>query len=339
MGAATMILMDFGDGSQPASTIANAPVPPPSLPAGSSYPSLAPDSGLRPAAVSVPANAADAHGADPFGARDRSDGQRLKKRIGGALAAIGALLAKFWAAIKGLLLLAPKVKLIGTMGTALVSVAAYSLFFGWPFAAGFVLLLFVHEMGHVLQLRREGVEGASAPMFIPFLGAAIFSKSLGDNALAEARVGLAGPILGTLGAGVTLAAAEVTNSNLLRALAYVAFFLNLINLIPVVPFDGGRAMAAMAPAMWFIGLGALAVLLLVSGNPFLLIFLLLGAMETRRRWRARKTRSLEQAAYYRVTPRHRMLVGAAYVALIVVLVLGMDVSHVLTAGGHSFRSI
>jgi Zn-dependent protease len=339
MGAATMILMDLGDRSQPASAIANAPVPPPSLPAGASYPSLAPGAGLRSAPVSVPADAADASGANAFGERDRSGNQRLGKRIGGALAAIGAVLAKFWAVIKGLVLLLGKVKVIGTMGTALVSIAAYSLFFGWPFAAGFVLLLFVHEMGHVLQLRREGVEGASAPMFIPFLGAAIFSKSLGDNALAEARVGLAGPVLGTLGAGVTLAVAEVTNSDLLRALAYVAFFLNLINLIPVVPFDGGRAMAAMAPAMWFIGLGALAVLLLVSGNPFLLVFLLLGAMETRRRWRARKTRSLEQAAYYRVTPRHRMLVGAAYVALIVVLVLGMDVSHVLSAGGHSFRAI
>ena len=76
-----------------------------------------------------------------------------------------------------------------------MSVAAYSLFWGWEFAAGFVVLLFLHEMGHVIALRREGIK-ASAPMFIPFLGAAIFSKSLGENALAEARVGLAGPILG-----------------------------------------------------------------------------------------------------------------------------------------------
>jgi Zn-dependent protease len=176
-------------------------------------------------------------------------------------------------------------------------------------------------------------------MFIPFLGAAIFSKSLGDNALAEARVGLAGPILGTLGAAACLALGEVLNSDLLRALAYVAFFLNLINLIPVVPFDGGRAMAAMAPAMWFLGLGALVALVLITGNMFLLIFLLLGFMETRRRWRQRKTRSLEQAAYYRVAPRHRAYVGAVYIGLIVVLALGMDVSHVLATGGHSFGSL
>ena len=97
---------------------------------------------------------------------------------------------------RALLLVLPKLKLLTTSGTALVSVAAYSLFWGWEFAAGFVVLLFLHEMGHVIALRREGIK-ASAPMFIPFLGAAIFAKSLGDNALAEARVGLAGPILGT----------------------------------------------------------------------------------------------------------------------------------------------
>ena len=122
--------------------------------------------------------------------------------------------AKFFAAIKGGLLLLPKLKLLTTSATALVSVAAYSLFFGWPFAVGFVVLLFVHEMGHVIALRREGIK-ASAPMFIPFLGAAIFSKSLGDNALAEARVGLAGPILGSLGAAAVAIAGAITGSSLL----------------------------------------------------------------------------------------------------------------------------
>ena len=92
------------------------------------------------------------------------------------LAAVVALVAKFFAAIKGLLLLLPKLKLLTTAGTALVSVAAYSLFCGWEFAAGFVLLLFVHEMGHVIQLRREGIK-ASAPMFIPFLGAVVTARS------------------------------------------------------------------------------------------------------------------------------------------------------------------
>jgi Zn-dependent protease len=276
-------------------------------------------------------------GGDPFGqpARPAKPARKLHQKVSGALAAVAALVAKFFAAIKGVLLLLPKIKLLTTAGTALVSVAAYSLWFGWTFALGFVVLLFVHEMGHVIQLRREGIR-ASAPMFVPFFGAFISAKSLGHNALAEARVGLAGPIVGTLGAGLCLLLAEAANSDLLRALAYFGFFINLLNLIPVVPFDGGRAMAAMAPAMWFVGLGALVALLLLTGNPFLLIFAGLGALETYRRWKARKTRSLEQAAYYRVSPRHRLLVGAVYVGLIVVLVLGMDVSHILSSGGHSF---
>jgi Zn-dependent protease len=273
---------------------------------------------------------------DPFGKSRGGTAGNVRRRIGSALAAVAALVAKFFAAIKGVVLLLPKLKLLTTAGTALVSVAAYSLFFGWTFAAGFVLLMLVHEMGHVIQLRREGVK-ASAPMFVPFLGAVVMAKSLGENALAEARVGLAGPILGTAGSAVCLALAEATNSDLLRALSYVGFFLNLINLIPVVPFDGGRAMAAMAPSMWFLGLGALVALLFITENPFLLIFLVLGGMETWRRWKQRKTRSLEQSAYYRVSRRNRLLVGAVYIGLIVLLAFGMNETHLLTtAGGHSF---
>ncbi len=157
-------------------------------------------------------------GEDPFGAPKRSPASNLRKRIGSAFAAVAALVAKFFAAIKGALLFLPKLKLLTTAGTALVSVAAYSLFWGWTFALGFVVLLFVHEMGHVIQLRREGIK-ASAPMFIPFLGALITAKSLGENALAEARVGLAGPILGTVGSAVCLIIGETANSDLFRALA------------------------------------------------------------------------------------------------------------------------
>jgi Zn-dependent protease len=259
---------------------------------------------------------------------------RIREKLGAAGAAVLALLAK----LKAVLLLLPKIKVLATAGTALVSVAAYSLFFGWAFAAGFVGLLFVHEMGHVIQLRREGIK-ASAPMFIPFLGAAVFAKTLGDNALAEARVGLAGPILGTLGAAVVAGAGALTGSDLLLALAYVAFFLNLINLIPVVPFDGGRAMAAIAPAMWFVGIVLLVGLIVLSGNPFLLVFILLALLEAPRRWRALRSRSLESAAYYRVPRRSRIVVAAVYLGLVAALVVGMDLTHILTSSGHSFSSL
>jgi Zn-dependent protease len=287
----------------------------------------------------APAPASGQPNENPFGQPARGaagHGRDLRKRIGGWLAGLVALVVKFFAEIKGVLLLAPK--LLATAGTALVSVAAYSLWWGWTFAVGFVLLLFVHEMGHVIQLRREGIK-ASAPMFIPFLGALITAKSLGENALAEARVGLAGPILGTVGSGVCLVIAEATNSDLFRALAYIGFFLNLFNLLPVVPLDGGRAMAAMAPWMWFVGFGALVALAFVFPNPILLIIVLFGGLETWRRWKERKTRSLEQAAYYRVSPRNRLIVAAVYIGLIALLAVGMHEAHILSTAGHSFSSI
>ncbi len=295
---------------------------------------------------SYPSHTSTPSSANPFGeARTlvEDDGRahpvrNLRRRITSILAAIGAAIAKFFAAIKGFVLLLPKLKLLTTSGTALVSVAAYSLFWGWEFAAGFVLLMFLHEMGHVIALRREGIK-ASTPMFIPFLGAAIFSKSLGDNALAEARVGLAGPILGSLAAAAVAIVGAIVGSTFLLALAYVGFLLNLFNLLPVVPLDGGRAMAAMAPWMWFLGFGALVGLVFVYPNPILFIIILFGGMETWRRWKQRKTRSLEQAAYYRVAPRHRVLVGAVYIGLIAALAFGMYETHVLVYAGHSFRSI
>jgi Zn-dependent protease len=305
----------------------------------------APPPGVTP----VPSSAAPSHEPDPHGAppgnpfgelpRDRPGGRRgVRERIGGAIAAVAALVAKFFAAIKGAVLLLPKAKVLTTAGTALVSVAAYSLWFGWWFAVGFVVLLFVHEMGHVIQLRREGVK-ASAPMFIPFMGAVITSRSLGGSALAEARVGLAGPILGTFGAVACLIVGEAVDSDFFRALAYIGFFLNLFNLLPIVPLDGGRAMAAMAPWMWFAGFGVLVALELLYPNPILLIIVLFAGYELYRRWHARKSGSVEQAAYYRVAPRHRLLVAGVYIGLVLLLVLGMEQSHILSSGSHSFRSL
>ncbi len=278
---------------------------------------------------------------NPFGRRPADDpGPRRgpRGRIGSVLAAVAAAIAKFFAAIKGALLLLPKFKLLTTAGTALISVAAYSLWFGWTFALGFVVLLFVHEMGHVLQLRREGIK-ASAPMFIPFLGAVVMMRQMPDDALGEARVGLAGPVLGTAGSFVCLAIAEATGSDLLRALAYIGFFLNLFNLLPIVPLDGGRAMAAMAPWTWFLGFGALVALELLYPSPILPIIILFAGYELYRRWQQRKSGSITQAAYYRVSPRNRALVGLVYLGLIVVLALGMDATHILHTGSHSFHTL
>jgi Zn-dependent protease len=259
---------------------------------------------------------------DPFGGGHRP----WWKRTGG-IAALGILIVKFAAKIKVVLLLLPKLKILTTSGSMLVSVAAYSLIWGWKFALGFVVLLFVHEMGHVIQLRREGIE-ASAPLFIPFFGAAVWSKSLGDNALAEARVGLAGPVLGSIGAAACIPIADATGSDFWRALAFTGFFLNLFNLLPVVPLDGGRAMAAMTPWMWFAGLLAVLVLAFTFPNPIILLIALLAAMETWRRWRSLRSGDERVRSYYRVRPLHRALVAAVYLGLIALLVLGMDATHV-----------
>ena len=179
----------------------------------------------------------------------------MEARLGGWLVAIGLLALKFG---KGLFLLLKGVKLFTTAGTMLISVVAYSFIWGWKFALGFVLLLLVHEMGHVIQLRREGQE-ASAPMFIPFMGAVVFAK-LDKDATAEARVGLAGPVLGTLGTLALLPIAINTGDDFWYALIFTGLFLNLFNLLPLVPLDGGRAMAALSPKMWIVGfIGAIVL--------------------------------------------------------------------------------
>ena len=242
-----------------------------------------------------------------------------------ALVIVG-LVALKWG--KALLLLLPKAKVLTTSATMLVSIAAYSLIWGWKFAAGFVLLLLVHEMGHVIQLRREGIE-ASAPMFIPFLGAAVMAKSLGDDATAEARVGLAGPILGTLGCLALMPLAlSGAGGGFWEALVFTGLFLNLFNLLPVVPLDGGRAMAALSPWMWFVGLFVMTVVTFAIPNPILILILLLAAYETYRRWKARKAGGEEVASYYKVKPAHRLAILAVYLGLIVVCAGGMALTFV-----------
>jgi Zn-dependent protease len=246
----------------------------------------------------------------------RPGGPGLRKRLGAALAAVVAFAAK----AKSLLILIPKLKLLTTFGSALVSIGAYALIWGLPFAAGFVALLFLHELGHVIQLRREGVK-ASAPMFIPFLGAVISAKSMGRDAAAEARVGLAGPVLGSLASLVPLVLWLATGSEFWRALAYIGFFLNLFNLLPVLPLDGGRAMAALTPWMWLVGFAALIALAFYFPNPILLLVIVFGGVESWRRWKLRDT--AEGRAYHAIRPRTRALVAATYVGLAGLLAIGV----------------
>ncbi len=261
---------------------------------------------------------------DPGAALGRPQGREsfFKRRIAPLGAALIALLAK----LKAILLLLPQIKILTTAGTMAVSIAAYTTIWGFWFAMGFVILLLVHEMGHVIQLRREGIR-ASAPMFIPFLGAVVAAKSLGENAVAEARVGLAGPVLGTVGSAACLVIWQITGHDYWRALGYTGFFINLFNLLPVVPLDGGRAMAAMSPWMWFLGFAGIVVLAFAFPNPIILIIALFAAYETYRRWQHRRQGDVATQSYYRVSPRNRLLVGAVYLGLVALLVIGMDATH------------
>ena len=244
------------------------------------------------------------------------------KTLGGLLIPLALLATK----AKGVLLAVTKIKAVTTLGTMFISIAAYALAFGWPFAVGFVLLILVHEMGHVIQLRREGVE-ASAPIFIPFVGAVIAVKSLGKDAAAEARVGLAGPILGTAGTLIPLAVWLATGSDLWRALAYVGFFINLLNLLPVLPLDGGRAMAVLGPKVWIAGiLIAVAAAVIFLGPIMLLIVLLLGGPELYHRFKNRH--SEESRDFHSVPTRTKLAVAAVYLSLTVLLIVGTVETYV-----------
>lgn len=253
----------------------------------------------------------------PGRGRSGSFRERLKKFGGPIAVAIIAFATK----AKTILLILPKIKVLSTSATMLVSIAAYSLIWGWAFAAGFVVLLLIHEIGHVIQLRREGIE-ASAPMFIPFMGAFVAAKSMGDDAGAEARVGLAGPVLGSLACLVPVAIWQATGNEYWQALAFVGFFLNLFNLLPVLPLDGGRAMAALSPWVWYLGYAALVALTFVFPNPVMILILLLGGVET---WHRFKNRNTPEARAFHDIPRStRIGVAVVYLGLAALLAVGMS---------------
>ena len=255
----------------------------------------------------------------PAPQRRRSGPARVLGPIGGGIALVGSKLK--------LLAVVFKLKLFGVLLSMLVSVGAYSLFWGWRFAAIFVLLLLVHELGHVIQARREGLP-ASAPLFIPFVGALIGLRRLPDNAYAEAKLGLAGPVLGSLGALGVYLLGHATGSHLLLAAAYLGFFLNLFNLLPIVPLDGGRAMAALHPALWAVGAVLAVAVAIFLHSPFVILFLLLFGREGWGRWKARRAGGEAQRRYYQVLPRQRLAIAATYVALVALLLLGVQAAHV-----------
>ncbi|MGH7164371.1 MAG: site-2 protease family protein [Nitrospiraceae bacterium] len=165
-------------------------------------------------------------------------------------------------------------KIALTGGTMLLSMVTYSFVFGWRYSVGFVLLIFLHEMGHFLAARQRGLN-VGAPTFIPFVGAWIQLKDLPHDVETEAYVGIAGPVAGTLASMVCYYAAESYESRLMLALAYAGFMLNLFNLIPLSPLDGGRITAIISPKVWWAGVPILVGLFFWITSPMLLLIAIL----------------------------------------------------------------
>jgi Zn-dependent protease len=245
----------------------------------------------------------------------------LLRKLAAPFIALGVLIWK----LKFVVAAVFKFKVFTTSASMLVSVAAYAWLWGWKFAVGFVLLILVHELGHYVEARRQGLD-VGAPMFIPFLGAAILLKENPLNAWREAQIAIAGPIVGSIGAAAVWLVGEQIDSDLLRALGFTGFFLNLFNLLPVVPLDGGRIVAAIHPIFWLLGFAGLVGLIFVAPNPILIVIALFVGMELWRRWRERGRP--ETASYYAVEPWQRVAAAVGYFGLAALLVLGMDASHI-----------
>jgi Zn-dependent protease len=271
--------------------------------------------------------------------QEQVGGKKKRKGIaglGGIGAAIAALLKIQWVVyfLK-----------FGFAGiSAVISIFAYSWIFGWPFAIGLVALLFIHEMGHAVVMKMKGIP-VGGLIFIPLLGAAVFMRQMPKNAKDEAEVGIAGPIAGALASSFCLLLAlhfsqsytYVPMSNIWAPLAYFGFFINLFNLIPIVPFDGGRVLAAIDRRIWilgFLGLIGFEVWSWLNGSfsIWLLFFIVMAGSQFLARRKVPDT--AEGRAYYTVPVVERIILSIVYFGLAAVLILGMSISHgmMFTAG-------
>ena len=215
-------------------------------------------------------------------------------------------------------------KLLTTAGSMLVSLAAYAWLYGWRYAAGFIALLFCHEMGHYIAARQRGLN-VGAPTFIPFVGAWIELKDRPHDAETEAYVGLAGPLAGTLAALVCYFWSRNTGSNLLLAIAYSGFFLNLFNMIPVPPFDGGRVTAAISRKLWLVGAPVLIGLFIWRPNPILILMAILAAPQIFSVIKGEA--DPENATYYSVPVQKRIEYGLLYIGLLAYLAVMTEQVH------------
>ena len=247
-----------------------------------------------------------------------------KEKIKKYLAPIGIvllLLIKFGAKLKFLIL--PILKffpiLLKTGGTMLFSIWAYSLFWGWKFAAGLVILILLHEFGHLIAARLFRLK-VGLPVFIPFMGALIALKEAPRHAWVEFWIAAGGPIFGGLASLGCHCIYFATGNEFFSALAYTGYFLNLFNLMPTGFLDGGRMVTALSPWLWLVGIliaGAFAVY-----RPSFIIFLIL-LFSLPRLFSLFRKKTKEEQRYYEVTPFQRGIAAFVYFGLIFALGVGM----------------
>jgi len=245
----------------------------------------------------------------------------------GILGGLAAAAAAAFAYGKYALLLLFKIPAAGTLISLVISFGGYAIFYGPWFAVALLTMIFVHEMGHVIEIRRQGMQ-ATAPIFIPFLGAAIFQRSHPTDALRQAQIGIAGPIAGTVGATVAFALYGTIHSPVLLLAALIGFYLNLFNLIPVWQLDGAWVLAPVSK--WFqvagyavIAVGGLFFHFLFS--PLIIIIAVLGVPSLIARFR-----NAQDPYYTSVPARARWAMGAAWLALVIYLgVASLQVSGLL----------
>jgi len=231
--------------------------------------------------------------------------------LGGLLAVLAAV------ATKGgyLLVLLFKIPAAATLITGAISFGAYALVYGPWVAVAFVAMLFIHEMGHVVEIRRQGMQ-ATAPIFIPFLGAAIFQRSHPTTAVKQAEIGIAGPIAGTIGATAAFVLYGATQNPVFLLAAAIGFGLNLLNLIPVWQLDGAWVLAPVSPWLQVAGLVtiAAAALFLHFVSFLLIIVAVLGVSTAIQRFRDANN------PYYTSVPLGaRWALGLAWLALVIYL--------------------
>ena len=250
------------------------------------------------------------------------------RTAGGALGALAVFGAKF----KGLLLLLLNFKwllflpkLLFSFGSLFLSIWFYALFFGWKFGIVFVLLILVHELGHYVTFRNFGIR-ADLPFFIPGFGAFVAARGPAPSLTIDAIASLAGPVYGIAAAGVCYALATDLHEPFWRAAAYVGFFLNALNLLPIPPFDGGRIAGAIDPRLWIVGLVALVgwIAFFHLAGPFVFLMLILVGFVAIPRIRAVFSGYVDPR-FLAVSPAARITIAVAYFAVLA-LALGGTVA-------------